>query len=82
MLLCPQRLIRLRFEMSQSAKLSRVLDAMDITYSSLHNAGNDAYYTAKVLLRLLGDEDFRGRLNKPASQSASATAVDKTVARV
>lgn len=33
--------------------LVRVLDAMEIPYSNLHNAGNDAYYTLEVFKKLM-----------------------------
>lgn len=32
--------------------LVRVLDALEIPYSNLHNAGNDAYYTLEVFKKL------------------------------
>ncbi|KAJ1986599.1 hypothetical protein H4R33_003268 [Dimargaris cristalligena] len=37
-------------------KLGIVLDKMDIPSGILHNAGNDAYYTMKLFLRLVGIE--------------------------
>lgn len=36
----------------QASSLSKLLDELNINYSNLHNAGNDAYYTLEAFIAL------------------------------